>query len=64
MNTFYNAGNFLVGLCLLASGSYALYLNVPEWWAMLDAMFVSALSVVILVGVLIIGFLTLESRKA
>ena len=63
MNAIYRIGNALVGTIFAAIMGYAIYLQAPSLWHGLDSACFSAVLVVTLVGILAVGFATLESRK-
>ena len=64
MNAIYRFGNALVGTIFAAAMGFAVYKQAPQLWAGLDNAAFSAVLVVTLVGILAVGFATLETRKA
>ena len=65
MNAFYKISNALVATLFASTMGFAIFKQSPALWDALDNTFGAGCVIVVgLVGILTIGFVTLETRKA
>ena len=65
MTALYKISNVLVATLFASTLGFAIFKQSPELWSALDNTFGAGCVIVVgLVGILTIGFVTLETRKA
>lgn len=63
MNIFYRISNAVVGAAFAGAMGFAIYKHAPELWGGANEACVGVSAIVALVGILVVGFLTLDARK-